>query len=58
MDYHVIAMSLVDTILSHHFETHRELITRLLTEKVEKTLNFRKRNDNEPNSGDDEIACP
>lgn len=58
MDYHVTAMSMVDAILSHHFETHRELITRLHTEKVEKTLNFRREDDNEPDFGDDETACP
>jgi hypothetical protein len=58
MDYHVTAMSMVDAILSHHFETHRELISRLHEEKVEKTLNFRRRDDKEDDFGDDETVCP
>jgi hypothetical protein len=58
MDYHVTAISMVDAILSHHFETYRELLTRLHDEKVEKTFNFRRRDNNEPDSGDEETACP
>jgi hypothetical protein len=58
MDYHVTAMSMVDAILSHHFETYRELITRLHTEKVEKTFSYRRRNDDKSDFGDDETACP
>ena len=58
MDYHVTTASMVDAILSHHFETHRELITRLYTDKVEKTFNFIRQNDNEPDSNDGETVCP
>jgi hypothetical protein len=56
MDYHVTAMSMVDAILSRHFEIHKELLTRLRDEKAEKTLNFRRSTNNEPDSGDDETA--
>ena len=58
MDYHVTAVSMVDAILSHHFETHRELITQLYTEKIEKTFNFIRQENNEPDSSDDETGCP
>ena len=57
MEYHVTAMSMVDAILSHHFEIHRELLTHLHDEKVEKTFNFRW-DDNMPDSGNEETACP
>ena len=58
VDYHVTAMSMVDAILSHHFETHRELITRLYVEKTEKILNFNRRDNSTLDSGDDETVCP
>lgn len=53
-DYHVTAMSLVDAILSHHFESNLELLVRLYNEKLDKTMNFRSRHEDEPDSVDDE----
>ena len=39
-DYYVTTASMVDAILSHHFDTHKELINRLYAESIEKTFNF------------------
>ena len=73
LEYHVTAMSLVDAILSHHFESNLELLARLYNEKLDEALNFRSRHEDKPDSvddesddeispsiidGDDKIVCP
>lgn len=72
-DYHITTMSLVDAILSHHFENNLELLTRLYNAKLDETLIFRRRYESESDfvddesdeesppctiDGDDETVCP
>jgi len=56
MDYHVTAMSIVDAILSHHFDTHKELINRLYTENLEKTFSFCIREEDVTDFDDKELS--
>lgn len=46
-DYYVTAMSIVEAILSHHFEENEELLNRLYKAVIEQTLSFPNREDNE-----------
>ncbi len=52
-DYYVTAISMVEAILSHHFEMNRELLDKLFTEAIEKDLKPCRRLDNEPDYEDE-----
>ena len=52
-EHYVTAMSMVEAILSHHFEENEELLNRLYKAVIEQTLSFPDRQDSESDYEDE-----